>query len=155
MTSPADRAAELRAELREHNERYYVDDDPTIGDDEYDLLLDQLREIERDHPEIVTPDSPTQRVGAEPVSGLEKVTHPQAMFSLANARSPEEFDGWVTRMRNHLAREGIDDPKFNFVCEPKVDGLAISIPTLLIGCVLGNTGSNLIGLVTTPHPLRL
>ncbi|MSX12365.1 MAG: NAD-dependent DNA ligase LigA, partial [Actinobacteria bacterium] len=127
MTSPADRAAELRAELREHNERYYVEDDPTIGDDEYDSLLDQLREIERDHPEIVTPDSPTQRVGAEPVSALEKVTHPQAMFSLANARSPEEFDGWVTRMRNHLAREGIDDPKFNFVCEPKVDGLAISI----------------------------
>jgi hypothetical protein len=102
-------AFHLRAELREHNERYYVQDDPSIGDDQYDALLDELRELERDNPELVTADSPTQRVGAEPVSALEKVTHPQAMFSLANARSPEEFDGWVLRMRNHLAREGIED----------------------------------------------
>ena len=127
MSAAAERAEQLRAELRGHNERYYVQDDPSIGDDQYDALLDELREIERDHPELVTADSPTQRVGAEPVSGLEKVTHPQAMFSLANARSPEEFDGWVLRMRNHLAREGIEDAAFQYVCEPKVDGLAISI----------------------------
>jgi DNA ligase (NAD+) len=127
VSAGAKRAEQLRAELREHNERYYVQDDPSIGDDQYDALLDELREIERDHPELVTPDSPTQRVGAEPVSALEKVTHPQAMFSLANARSPEEFDGWVLRMRNHLAREGIEDAAFQYVCEPKVDGLAISI----------------------------
>ena len=127
MSKAAERAEKLRAELRAHNERYYVQDDPSIGDDQYDELLDELRQIERDQPELVTADSPTQRVGAEPVSALEKVTHPQAMFSLANARSAEEFDGWVTRMRNHLAREGIDDAKFRYVCEPKVDGLAISI----------------------------
>lgn len=127
MSAEAKRAEQLRNELREHNERYYVQDDPSIGDDQYDALLDELREIERDHPELVTADSPTQRVGAEPVSALEKVTHPQAMFSLANARSPEEFDAWVLRMRNHLAREGIDDAAFKYVCEPKVDGLAISI----------------------------
>ncbi len=127
MSASADRAEQLRAELRGHNERYYVQDDPSIGDDQYDALLDELRELERDHPELVTADSPTQRVGAEPVSSLEKVTHPQAMFSLANARSPEEFDAWVLRMRNHLAREGIDDAAFHYVCEPKVDGLAISI----------------------------
>ena len=127
MSAAADRAAELRAELREHNERYYIKDDPSIGDDQYDALLDELRAIERDNPELVTADSPTQRVGAEPVSALEKVTHPQEMFSLANARSPEEFDAWVLRMRNHLAREGIDDAAFRYVCEPKVDGLAISI----------------------------
>jgi len=127
VSAAADRAAELRAELREHNERYYIKDDPSIGDDQYDALLDELRAIERDNPELVTADSPTQRVGAEPVSALEKVTHPQAMFSLANARSPEEFDAWVLRMRNHLAREGIDDAAFRYVCEPKVDGLAISI----------------------------
>ena len=127
MSAEAKRAEELRNELREHNERYYVEDDPSIGDDQYDALLDELRELERDHPELVTPDSPTQRVGAEPVSALEKVTHPQAMFSLANARSPEEFDGWVLRMRNHLAREGIEEAAFQYVCEPKVDGLAISI----------------------------
>ncbi|MCX6369692.1 MAG: NAD-dependent DNA ligase LigA [Solirubrobacterales bacterium] len=127
MSAAADRAEQLRAELRGHNERYYVQDDPSIGDDQYDALLDELRELERDNPELVTADSPTQRVGAEPVSALEKVTHPQAMFSLANARSPEEFDAWVLRMRNHLAREGIEDAAFQYVCEPKVDGLAISI----------------------------
>ena len=124
---PAARAAELRDQLRFHNERYYVHDDPAIGDDEYDALLDELRAIEREHPELVTADSPTRRVGAEPVSALEKVHHPEPMLSLANARSAEELEAWVQRMRNHLAREGIDDPAFRFVCEPKVDGLAISL----------------------------
>ena len=80
MSKAAERAEQLRAELRAHNERYYVQDDPSVGDDEYDELLDELRQIERDQPELVTADSPTQRVGAEPVSALEKVTHPQAMF---------------------------------------------------------------------------
>ncbi len=121
------RAEALRAELRIHNERYYVHDDPLIGDDEYDALLDELRAIEAEHPELVTPDSPTQRVGDEPVSALDKVRHPEPMFSLANARSAEELRAWVQRMRNHLAREGIEDPQFRFVCEPKVDGLAMSI----------------------------
>ena len=78
-------------------------------------------------PELVTPDSPTQRVGAEPVSRLEKVTHLQPMLSLANARSEEELRAWVERMRNHLAREGIEDPQFEFVAEPKIDGLAMSL----------------------------
>ncbi len=127
MSAAAKRAAELRAELGRHNERYYLLDDPTIGDDEYDALLDQLRELERDNPELITADSPTQRVGAEPVCELKKVTHPEPMWSLANARSPEEFDAWVLRMRNHLAREAIDDAAFRYVCEPKVDGLAISM----------------------------
>ena len=122
-----ERAAELRAELEEHNRRYYVLDDPIIGDDAYDALLDELRCIEAEHPELVTPDSPTQRVGAEPVSQLEKVTHLQPMFSLANARSEEELRAWVARMRAHLAREGIEDPQFEYVAEPKIDGLAISL----------------------------
>ena len=86
-------------------------DDPEIGDDEYDALLDELRAIEREHPELVTPDSPTQRVGGEPVSRLEKVEHLQPMLSLANVRSEEELRAWVERMRNHLAREGIADPR--------------------------------------------
>jgi len=124
---PAARAQELRRELAEHNHRYYVLDDPTVGDDAYDALSDELRRIEAEHPELVTPDSPTQRVGAEPVSRLEKVTHTQPMFSLANARSEEELRAWVARMRSHLAREGIDDPSFAYVCEPKIDGLAISL----------------------------
>ena len=123
----AARAAALHDELRIHSERYYVQDDPAIGDDEYDALLDELRALEREHPSLVTPQSPTQRVGAEPVSALPKVRHPEPMLSLANARSADELEAWVQRMRNHLAREGIEDPALRFVCEPKVDGLAISM----------------------------
>ncbi len=125
--SDAERAAELRELLAYHGHRYYVLDDPEIGDDEYDKLLDELRAIEREHPELLTPDSPTQRVGGEPVGKLEKVTHLQPMLSLANARSEEELRAWVERMRNHLAREGIEAPEFEFVAEPKIDGLAMSL----------------------------
>ncbi|MFL5822345.1 MAG: NAD-dependent DNA ligase LigA [Solirubrobacteraceae bacterium] len=127
-TAPAEeRAGELRRVLDHHAYRYYVLDDPEVGDDEYDALLDELRGIEADHPELVTPDSPTQRIGGEPVSELEKVRHPQPMLSLANARSAEELQAWIQRMRNFLAREGISDPQFEYVAEPKIDGLAISL----------------------------
>ena len=125
--SPVERAAELRRVLDYHAYRYYVLDDPEIGDDQYDALLDELRAIEASHPELVTPDSPTQRIGGEPVSELEKVRHPQPMLSLANARSAEELRAWIQRMRNFLAREGITDPQFEYVAEPKIDGLAISL----------------------------
>src|SRR5437588_139555 len=125
--SPAQRAAELRETLEYHGYRYYVLDDPEIGDDQYDALLDELREIEAEHPELRTPDSPTQRVGGEPVSDLEKVRHPQPMLSLGNARSADELRAWIARMRNHLAREGIEDPDFEYVAEPKIDGLAMSL----------------------------
>jgi DNA ligase (NAD+) len=125
--SAEQRAGELRRQLDYHGYRYYVLDDPEIGDDKYDALLDELRGIEAEHPELVTPDSPTQRTGGEPVSDLEKVRHPQPMLSLANARSAEELRAWIARMRNHLAREGIDDPQFEYVAEPKIDGLAISL----------------------------
>ena len=110
-----------------HSDRYHVHDDPEIGDDEYDELFRRLQALEAEHPELVTPDSPTQRVGGAPVSALSKVTHERPMLSLANARSEEELRDWVARMRNHLAREGIEDPEFAFVCEPKIDGLAISL----------------------------
>ena len=125
--SPAARAAELRAQLEHHGHRYYVLDDPEIADDDYDALLDELRGLEADHPELRTPDSPTRRVGGEPVSDLAKVEHLRPMLSLANARSEAELRTWVARMRNHLAREGIEQPTFSFVCEPKIDGLAISL----------------------------
>ncbi|MHB8234045.1 MAG: NAD-dependent DNA ligase LigA [Solirubrobacteraceae bacterium] len=121
------RAKELRELLEYHSRRYYVLDDPEIGDDAYDALLDELRVIEREHPELVSPDSPTQRVGGEPVSRLEKVEHLEPMLSLGNVRSEEELRAWVERMRNHLAREGISDPRFQYVVEPKIDGLAISL----------------------------
>jgi DNA ligase (NAD+) len=127
VTAVAERAEELRRQLVHHGHRYYVLDDPEISDDAYDKLLDELRAIEAEHPELLTPDSPTQRIGGEPVSRLTKVTHLQPMLSLANARSEEELRAWIDRMRNHLAREGIEDAKFEFVAEPKIDGLAISL----------------------------
>src|SRR6266480_4525756 len=74
----------------------YALDDPEIGDDAYDALLDELRELEREHPELQTPDSPTQRVGGQPLDKFEQVRHAEPMFSLANARSPEEFRAWET-----------------------------------------------------------
>jgi DNA ligase (NAD+) len=123
----AARAGELREALEHHAHRYYVLDDPEIGDDQYDKLLDELRAIEQRHPELITPDSPTRRVGGEPVGRLEKVEHLEPMLSLGNVRSQEELRAWVERMRNHLAREGINDPSFSFVVEPKIDGLAISL----------------------------
>ncbi|HWX97943.1 MAG TPA: NAD-dependent DNA ligase LigA, partial [Solirubrobacteraceae bacterium] len=121
------RARELREDLEYHAYRYYVLDDPEIGDDAYDRLLDELRAIEAEHPELATADSPTQRVGGEPVGRLEKVAHLEPMLSLGNVRSAEELRAWVERMRGHLAREGISEPRFEFVVEPKIDGLAISL----------------------------
>ncbi|HEY2141103.1 MAG TPA: NAD-dependent DNA ligase LigA [Solirubrobacteraceae bacterium] len=121
------RARELRTALEGHSYRYYVLDDPEIGDEEYDKLLDELRALERDHPQLVTADSPTQRVGAEPVGRLEKVEHLEPMLSLGNVRSEAELRAWVERMRTHLAREGIANPRFDYVVEPKIDGLAISL----------------------------
>jgi DNA ligase (NAD+) len=122
-----ERAAQLRAQIEYHNRRYYVEDDPEIGDELYDALIDELRRIEAEYPGVAPPDSPTQRVGGEPVSRLEKVKHPEPMLSLGNVRSEDELRAWVERMRNHLAREGITEPRFEFVVEPKIDGLAISL----------------------------
>jgi DNA ligase (NAD+) len=122
-----ERAAELRTQLEHHAHRYYVLDDPEIGDDEYDRLLDELRALEASHPQLQSADSPTRRVGGEPVGRLEKVEHLEPMLSLGNVRSEEELRAWVERMRNHLAREGIAEPAFTYVVEPKIDGLAISL----------------------------
>jgi DNA ligase (NAD+) len=121
------RAAELREQLEKHAYRYYVLDDPEVTDDVYDRLLDELRALEAEHPPLVSPDSPTQRVGGEPVGRLEKVAHLEPMLSLGNVRSADELRAWVERMRNHLAREAIDAPRFTYVVEPKIDGLAISL----------------------------
>jgi DNA ligase (NAD+) len=122
-----ERVAELRALLEHHGHRYYVLDDPEIADDAYDALLDELRALEAELPELVTPGSPTQRVGGEPVGRLEKVEHLEPMLSLDNVRSEEELRAWVTRMQAHLGREGIVRRRFEYVVEPKVDGLAVSL----------------------------
>ena len=121
------RVKELREQLDYHSNRYYVLDDPEIGDDEYDELLDELRGIEAEYPQLITPESPTQRVGGTPVSDLTKVQHLERMLSLANARTAEELRAWIQRMRNFLAREGIEEVSFEFVAEPKIDGLAMSL----------------------------
>ena len=123
------RAAELRRELAEHNRRYYVLDDPLVDDDEYDALLDELRAIEAENPELRTPDSPTQRVGAPPLERFAQVEHAEQMLSLANARNEEELRAWETRIRNHLKRLDISAAEFSYTSEPKIDGLAITSPT--------------------------
>jgi DNA ligase (NAD+) len=121
------RVRELRAQLEYHGHRYYVLDDPEIADDAYDALLDELRAIEVEFPELSSADSPTQRVGGEPVGRLEKVVHLEPMLSLDNVRSEEELRAWVSRMQSHLGREGIVRTRFEYVVEPKVDGLAVSL----------------------------
>ncbi len=124
---PERRAEELRRELAEHNRRYYVLDEPTVGDDVYDALLDELRAIEADHPELRTPDSPTQRVGAPPLGRFEQVEHAEPMLSLGNARNEEELRAWETRVHNHLKRLDITASEFSYTTEPKIDGLAMSL----------------------------
>ncbi len=126
-TSAAARAAELRDEIARYDQAYYVLDDPLIGDDAYDALLDELRAIEASNPELRTADSPTQRVGGEPVEGFERYEHREPMLSLANARSAEELEAWEARIRNLLKRFDIEAGEIGYVTEPKIDGLAISL----------------------------
>ena len=126
---PARRASELRREISHHDHRYYVLDDPEVGDDEYDALLDELRRIEEEHPDLLTPDSPTQRVagGMRPLDKFGEIRHAAPMLSLASARSAEEFRGWEKRLHNRLRQLDIEPGDLRFVSEPKIDGLAISL----------------------------
>jgi DNA ligase (NAD+) len=125
--SPEQRAAQLRRELDRHNRFYYVLDDPEIGDDAYDALLGELRELEAEHPELRTPDSPTQRVGAPPLERFEPVEHLESMLSLGNARDEEELRAWENRLANYLKRLDISASEFSYTTEPKIDGLAITL----------------------------
>ncbi|MEK6251944.1 MAG: NAD-dependent DNA ligase LigA [Actinomycetota bacterium] len=125
--APAKRAAELRREIERHNRRYYELDDPQIGDDAYDALLDELRALEAEHPELRTPDSPTQRVGVAPLESFQQVQHAEPMLSLANARSEEELRAWEKRLRNRLDQLDISAARTSYTTEPKIDGLAISL----------------------------
>src|SRR3954466_12414207 len=118
----AQRAEELRRQLEYHGHRYYVLDDPEISDADYDTLLNELRGIEAEHPDLLTPASPTQRVGGSPLDKFEPVKHLQPMLSLANARNADELRAWEARVRRLSDREDIE-----YVTEPKIDGLAISL----------------------------
>jgi len=124
--APAQRAAELRRQLEYHGHRYYVLDDPEISDADYDALLNELRAIEAAHPELLTPDSPTQRVGGKPLDKFEPVKHLQPMLSLANARNADELRAWEVRVRR-LAEDYEWKGDIEYVTEPKIDGLAISL----------------------------
>jgi DNA ligase (NAD+) len=117
-----ERVSELRKQLAHHNYQYYVLDNPEIPDIEYDRLFRELQQLEAEHPELVTPDSPTQRVGGEPLKGFDEVRHAIPMLSLGNVFSEEELADFDRRVREGL---GIDEVVY--AAEPKLDGLAISI----------------------------
>ena len=116
------RAAELREQINHHNYRYYVLDDTEISDGEYDRLMAELRRLEEDHPSLVTPESPTQRVGASPADGVDQVQHRLPMLSLGNAFNEDDLQAWYRRVKGLL-----DDADFDLVCELKIDGLAVSL----------------------------
>jgi len=119
----AARAAELRRLIAHHNYRYYVLDEPEISDEEFDRLFDELKSLEERHPELVTPDSPTQRVGAPPSERFREVAHLAAMGSLDKVSTDEALFKWADDVRKRL---GTDEP-VAYVIEPKIDGLAVSL----------------------------
>lgn len=150
----------LRQDLRRYEYEYHVLDNPTIPDAEYDRLFHQLKALEAAHPELITADSPTQRVGAKPLSGFAQIRHEISMLSLDNAFSDEEFYAFVKRIEDRLIR--LPDP-LTFCCEPKLDGLAVSI--LYVNGVLtqaatrgdGTTGEDITANIRTIRniPLQL
>ena len=158
-TEAALEAAELRDRLNYHLHRYHVLDDPEITDVEYDALYDRLVEIETAHPDLVVPDSPTQRVGAEPSPRFAEVRHEIPMLSLDKCSSLDELNAWEDRCRR-LLDEG---DELRYFCEPKVDGVAVSLlyrdRVLVRGATRGNgeTGEDITANVRTigAIPLRL
>jgi DNA ligase (NAD+) len=154
----SERAAALRASIDAHNHAYYVLDAPTVSDAEYDRLFRELQALESEYPALVTPDSPTQRVGAEPAGEFEAVTHRLPMLSLNNAFSESEVEGFDRRAREAL---GVD--RIEYAAEPKFDGLAISLTyesgVFTVGATRGDgyTGENVSANLRTVRalPLRL
>ena len=119
---PAERAEQLRAELRHHEHLYYVLDAPEISDAEYDALMNELKRLETAHPELVTPDSPTQRVGGKPAEGFQKVRHSRPMLSLDNAYSAEELAAWDRRVHELAGLLPVE-----YMAELKLDGLSVAL----------------------------
>lgn len=160
-TSAAARIQSLREQIDLHNHRYYVLDEPSIPDAEYDRLFRELKALEDEHPELITPDSPTQRVGAKPIGGFAEVAHELPMLSLDNAFSGDELRAFVRRIADRLG--DVDSDRLKFACEPKLDGLAISLlyenGVLVRGATRGDgyTGEDITSNVRTIAniPLRL
>jgi DNA ligase (NAD+) len=116
------RIDELREQLRHHEHLYYVLDAPEIPDAEYDRLMQELKALETAHPELITPDSPTQRVGGKPKEGFQKIRHSRPMLSLDNAYNETELRDWDRRVRELTTKDGIE-----YVCELKLDGLSLAL----------------------------
>jgi DNA ligase (NAD+) len=139
--------ADLRHKIEEANYHYYVKDNPTITDAEYDQSMIELQRLEEEHPELQTPDSPTQRVGIGPVQDVAQHRHPVPMLSLANARNEAELQAWHKRALNILP-----NATFEYVCELKIDGLAMALTyeqgTLTVGATRGD---GLLGEDWTPN----
>ena len=119
---PAREIEKLREEIRRHDELYYVNDSPEISDREYDALLERLQKLEQDHPDLVTPDSPTQRVGGRPSEGFPKVVHSRQMLSLANSYNIDELRAFDERCRKLAEGRPLD-----YVAELKIDGLSLAL----------------------------
>jgi DNA ligase (NAD+) len=154
---------ELRRVVEHHAYQYYVLDQPEISDEEYDALFRELQATEDEYPELRTPDSPTQRVGGEPLKEFAEVRHLQPMLSLANARRADELIAWDGRNRRLLEADGLGDVPIRYVTEPKIDGLAISLiyrdGVFVLGATRGNgiVGEDVTANLRTIHaiPLRL
>jgi DNA ligase (NAD+) len=153
----AQRIRELVAEIRKHDYNYHVLDQPMIGDSQYDLLFSELKRLESEHPELLDPNSPTQRVGAKPESGFEEVVHRMPMLSLDNVFDLDDFRQFVERMKDRLDRS--EAP--HLTAEPKLDGLALSIRyeqgRLVLAATRGDgqTGENVTNNVRTIRSIPL
>src|ERR1700756_1747862 len=122
MSAPHNKLDSLRDQIRHHEYRYYVLDDPEISDGEFDQLMNSLKKLEAEHPELVTPDSPTPRVGGKPREGFVKAPHSSPMLSLDNTYSEEELRGWERRVHELSGRSDVD-----YVCELKLDGMSLAL----------------------------
>ncbi|NIM49108.1 MAG: NAD-dependent DNA ligase LigA, partial [Gemmatimonadales bacterium] len=153
---------QLRDEINYHAYRYHTLDDPVISDAEYDRLMVELRALEEAHPELITPDSPTQRVGAPPLDQFEKVIHPVPMTSLGNAFDDEDMHAWLARI-GRLLPDDVSITDLTFIVEPKFDGLAVALTyengVLVQGATRGNgvEGENVTANLRTVNniPLRI
>ena len=121
--TPDQQIESLRDELRHHEHLYYVLDAPEWTDAQYDAAMNRLKALEAQHPELITPDSPTQRVGGKPKEGFPKVAHSRPMLSLDNAYNPDELRAWADRVQSGLP----SNEKPRFVCELKLDGLSLAL----------------------------
>src|SRR5580704_10204889 len=122
MPTAAKRVEQLRQTIDHHNYKYYVEAQPEISDREFDRLMEELKELEEANPELVTPDSPTQRVGGQPISEFTAVRHRRPMLSIDNTYSPDELREFDRRVRKVLPGEQV-----TYVVELKIDGVAVSL----------------------------